>query len=338
MLVIMRLDANEAQIKHVIDKIESSGLQAHVSQGKFRTIIGAIGDEDLLLDVPLEALAGVEKAVSVMKPYKFVAREAHPEGSTVKVGPASVGAENLTLIAGPCSIETEEQAIASAKAVKAAGGGILRGGAFKPRTSPYAFQGLGIGGLELLAECKRITGLPVVTEVLDVRDLEQVGEVADCLQIGARNMQNFLLLREVGLQSKPVLLKRGFSNTVEELLMSAEYIAKGGNDQIILCERGIRTFEPSTRAMLDVAAIYLLKQASHLPVVVDPSHAAGRADLVAPLSLAAVAAGADGLMIEIHPNPAEALSDGAQALSFDALQALMTSVRSLRLALPAVEH
>lgn len=332
MLIVMRSDATEEQIGHVIETIDRMGLTAHVSTGKYRTIIGAIGDEEALTDVPLEALPGVERAIAVMRPFKFVAREYRPEGSTVKVGKASVGPGSLTLIAGPCSVESAAQAISSAEAVARAGAEILRGGAFKPRTSPYSFQGLGAGGLELLAECRARTGLPVVTEVIDARDIEPVLEVADCLQIGARNMQNFLLLSEVGLTRKPVLLKRGFSNTVEELLMSAEYIAKGGNHEIILCERGIRTFETSTKATLDVAAISVIRALSHLPVVVDPSHAAGRADLVRPLSLAAVAAGADGLMIEVHPEPQGALSDGAQALRFEELEDLMVSVRKVRAA------
>ncbi|MCA1839357.1 MAG: 3-deoxy-7-phosphoheptulonate synthase [Actinomycetota bacterium] len=330
MLVVMRSDATESDVQHVIDRIEQAGMQAHVSTGEFRTIIGALGDRERLVDIPLDALPGVERTVSISKAYKFVAREFHPEGTSVKVGDATVGRDALTMIAGPCSVENEEQAISSAKAVAASGAQILRGGAFKPRTSPYVFQGLGEGGLDLLAECKRQTGLPVVTEVLDIRDLERVLEVADCIQIGARNMQNFLLLREVGLQRKPVLLKRGFSNTIEELLMSAEYIAKGGNENIILCERGIRTFEPSTRATLDVAAIAVLRRASHLPIVVDPSHAAGRADLVLPLSLASVAAGADGLMVEIHPDPSEALSDGAQALTFEEFDSLMSKIKAVR--------
>ena len=333
MLVVMKPEASAKDVTHVVDAIEAAGLHAHVSTGEFRTIIGAIGDEERLIDLPFDAMPNVEKTIAVMRPFKFVAKEVHPEGKAVMVGQQAVGPHTVTLIAGPCSVETPEQAIVSAKAVKAAGATILRGGAFKPRTSPYTFQGLGEGGLDLLKECKSQTGLPVVTEVLDARDIERVSEVADCLQIGARNMQNFLLLREVGMQSLPVLIKRGFSNTVEELLMSAEYVAKGGNDAIILCERGIRTFETSTKATLDVASVSVIKGLSHLPIVVDPSHAAGRSDLVSPLSLAAIAAGADGLMIEVHPNPSEAMSDGEQALRFEELERLMELVSLVRAAI-----
>lgn len=330
MLVVMRSEATQANVDHVVDAIHAAGLHTDISVGKYRTIIGAVGDEELLVDIAFEAMPGVERLIPVMRPYKFVAKEVQQAGSTVRVGSAVVGPEQVTLIAGPCSVESEEQAVASARAVRDAGATILRGGAFKPRTSPYAFQGLGHQGLALLATCKLETGLPVVTEVLDARDLEQISQVADCLQIGARNMQNFLLLREVGMQHLPVLLKRGFSNTIEELLMSAEYIAKGGNDQIILCERGIRTFEPETRATLDFAAITVVKQLSHLPIVVDPSHAAGRADLVLRLSLGAIAAGADGLMIEVHPDPPSALSDGAQAIRFGDFATLTRHVDAVR--------
>ncbi|MEO7804735.1 MAG: 3-deoxy-7-phosphoheptulonate synthase [Actinomycetota bacterium] len=338
MLLVMRPDATQAEIDHVLETISTNGLHADISVGKYRTIIGAVGNEEILVDVAFEAMPGVERLIPVMRPYKFVAKEVQPEGSTIKVGSALVGPGQLTLIAGPCSVETEEQALVSAHAVRDAGATILRGGAFKPRTSPYAFQGLGERGLDLLVECKRQTGLPVVTEVLDARDLERISEVADCLQIGARNMQNFLLLREVGMQQLPVLLKRGFCNTIEELLMSAEYIAKGGNDQIILCERGIRTFEPETRATLDFAALTVVKQLSHLPIVVDPSHAAGRADLVLRLSLGAVAAGADGLMIEVHPNPSQALSDGAQAMPLAEFEGFARHVALVRKAVQDIDR
>lgn len=336
MLIVMRQDAAKADVDHVIASIESVGLKAHVSEGKFRTIVGAVGDRERIVDMPFEAMPGVEKAVAISKPFKFVASEFKPGGSIVDIGGVPVGRGHLTVIAGPCSVESDTQALDAALAVKAAGAQLLRGGAFKPRTSPYSFQGLGHSGLALLAECRRITGLPVVTEVLDARDIGPVSEVADCLQIGARNMQNFLLLREVGQQDKPVLIKRGFSNTVEELLMSAEYVAKGGNDNIVFCERGIRTFEPTTKATLDVAAISILRKQSHLPVIVDPSHAAGRADLVLPLALAGVAAGADGVMVEVHPDPISALSDGEQALRLDDLQNFIDQVRRVAVAVGSI--
>jgi len=336
MLVVMRQDAAKSDVDHVIASIEGVGLQAHVSEGKFRTIIGAVGDRELIVDMPFEAMPGVEKAIPISKPFKFVASEFKPGGTVVDIGGVLVGRSHMTFIAGPCSIESDTQAIESAIAVKAAGAQLLRGGAFKPRTSPYSFQGLGRPGLELLAECRRVTGLPVVTEVIDARDIDPVSEVADCLQIGARNMQNFLLLSEVGRQDKPVLLKRGFSNTVEELLMSAEYVAKGGNADIVFCERGIRTFEKTTRATLDVAAISVLRKQSHLPVIVDPSHAAGRADLVLPLALAGVAAGADGVMVEVHPDPSSALSDGEQALRLDELKDFIDQVRAVAVAVGSI--
>jgi 3-deoxy-7-phosphoheptulonate synthase len=273
-----------------------------------------IGDREEITQLPLEAMAGVDRVVAILKPYKLVSREFQPRDTVVDVRGVKVGGDHFVLIAGPCSVETPEQVMAAARAVKEAGGHMMRGGAFKPRTSPYAFQGLGEDGLKMLADARDATGLPIVTEVMDPRDLDVVLSYADVLQVGARNTQNFLLLAELGKAGKPVLLKRGPSTTVEELLMAAEYIVKEGNRDVILCERGIRTFETATRNTLDVSAVPLIKIASHLPVVVDPSHSAGRLDLVLPLSLAGVAAGADGVLVETHPTPEHALCDGPQAL------------------------
>jgi 3-deoxy-7-phosphoheptulonate synthase len=293
------------------------------------TIIGLVGDTARFEAIPFLQLPGVERVIRVGKPYKMVARDLHPQPSTVKVGTAEVGRGSVTLIAGPCAVETEEQALASARAAKESGATILRGGAYKPRTSPYSFQGLGERGLEILAACRAETGLPVVTEVLETRDVELVAEWADALQIGTRNMQNFALLKEVGQVHKPVLLKRGLAATVEEWLMAAEYIAQRGNSEIILCERGIRTFEPSTRNTLDLAGMAVAQQETHLPVIVDPSHATGKRALVGPMARAAVAAGADGVMLDVHPNPEEALCDGPQALTPGDLLGLAADLRAV---------
>ncbi|HOT23096.1 MAG TPA: 3-deoxy-7-phosphoheptulonate synthase [Thermoleophilia bacterium] len=314
MVVIMQEGATAEQVAQVVARVEEAGASAHVSSGERVTVIGVIGDREDLTALPLEAMPGVERVVAVLKPYKLVSREFHPADTVIDVRGKMIGGGRFALIAGPCSVETEEQVMESARAVKAAGGHMLRGGAFKPRTSPYAFQGLGEEGLKMLAAARDETGLPIVTEIMDPRDLDVVCRYTDVLQIGARNMQNFLLLAEVGRLDKPVLLKRGLSATIEEWLMAAEYVVKGGNEQVILCERGIRTFETATRNTLDLSAVAAAKLASHLPVVVDPSHATGRRDLVLPLSLAAVAAGADGLIVETHPNPAHALSDGPQSI------------------------
>jgi 3-deoxy-7-phosphoheptulonate synthase len=314
MMVVMREGATDEQIAHVVARIEEVGAGAYVSQGERVTIIGAIGDREELTALPIEAYAGVDRVVAILKPYKLVSREFHPADTIIDVRGRKIGGDHFALIAGPCSVETPDQIMAAAAAAKAAGATMMRGGAFKPRTSPYAFQGLGREGLELLAEARGQTGLPIVTELMDPRDLDVVLEYADVVQIGARNMQNFQLLSEVGKAGKPVLLKRGQSATVEELLMAAEYVVKEGNRDVILCERGIRTFEPSTRNTLDISAVPVIKLTSHLPVIVDPSHSAGRLDLVLPLSLAAVAAGADGVIVETHPNPELALCDGPQSL------------------------
>jgi 3-deoxy-7-phosphoheptulonate synthase len=326
MIIVSRPDATEAQLAHIRERVESFGLRTHVSRGERRTIIGCIGDDALLAEAALLSLPGVESVTPVLKPYKLAAREFAASATRIRVGDATgavFGGPALPIIAGNCSVESREVLLETAVAVRAAGATLLRGGAFKPRTSPYSFQGLGVQALELLAEARATTGLPVVTEVMDTRQVEVVAGHVDVLQVGARNMQNYSLLLELGRLQRPVLLKRGLSATITELLMAAEYIMSQGNQQVILCERGIRTFETATRNTLDVAAIPVLKRETHLPVIVDPSHAGGRADLVAPLSFAAIAAGADGLIIEVHPRPEEALSDGDQSLSCEAFSRLM---------------
>jgi len=333
MVVVMKRDATEEDIERVAAKVREAGGEAFVSRGTVHTIIGLVGDSALFKALPLDNLPGVDRLIQVGKPYKMVARALHPNPSAVKVGPALVSRDSFTLIAGPCAVETEEQARAAARAAKAGGATILRGGAYKPRTSPYSFQGLGVRGLEILAECRAETGLPVVTEVVEARDVEHVAEWADALQIGTRNMQNFALLKEVGATHKPVLLKRGLSATVEEWLMAAEYVAQRGNSDIILCERGIRTFEPSTRNTLDLAGMAVAQQESHLPVIVDPSHSTGHRELVAPMARAAMAAGADGVMVDVHPHPGEALCDGPQALTPDDLLVLSEELVALGQAL-----
>ena len=310
----MAAGATTEQVAQVTSQIEALGLKAHPIPGAQRVAIGITGNTGALEPAMFESLPGVLEVIPVSHPYKLVSREARPDETVVTVGGVKIGGGHFCLIAGPCSIETPEQVLEAARAVKAAGGHMMRGGAFKPRTSPYAFQGLGEEGLEMMAAARADTGLPIVTEVLDPRDLDVVCRYADVLQVGARNTQNFLLLAELGKAGKPVLLKRGPATTVEELLMSAEYILKEGNRDVILCERGIRTFETATRNTLDVSAVPVIKLASHLPVVVDPSHSAGRLDLVLPLSLAGVAAGADGVLVETHPNPEHALCDGPQSL------------------------
>jgi 3-deoxy-7-phosphoheptulonate synthase len=330
MIIITRPNITPAELDHIREHVESLGLRTSVTRGERQTIIGCIGDDDLLREAPLLQLPGVESVTPVMKPYKLAALEFVGEPSRVRVGDgasAVVGGRELAIVAGPCSVEGRDMLRETAHAVRAAGAGMLRGGAFKPRTSPYAFQGLGLAALEMLAEVRAETGLPIVTEVMDTRQVEQVGEFADMLQIGARNMQNFALLSEVGRIQRPVLLKRGLSATLKELLMAAEYIMAQGNRDVILCERGIRTYETATRNTLDVAAIPVLKRETHLPVVVDPSHAGGRADLVAPLAFAAIAAGADGLVVEVHPHPDQALSDGDQSLSLEAFDDFMRQLR-----------
>jgi 3-deoxy-7-phosphoheptulonate synthase len=333
MVVVMKRDATEADIERVSEKVRDTGGEAFVSRGAVHTIIGLVGDTASFMGLGLDNFPGVDHLIQVGKPYKMVARALHPQPTTVKVGPAAVGRETFTIIAGPCAVESEGQALAAARGAKAAGATILRGGAYKPRTSPYSFQGLGERGLEILARCREDTGLPVVTEVMEPRDVELVASWADALQVGTRNMQNFALLKEVGATSKPVLLKRGFSATVEEWLMAAEYIAQRGNSEIILCERGIRTFETATRNTLDLGGMVVAQQESHLPVVVDPSHAMGHRELVAPMARAAIAAGADGVMIDVHHDPGEALCDGPQALTPADLLELSKDLNALALAL-----
>jgi 3-deoxy-7-phosphoheptulonate synthase len=325
-IIVTRPGITDAQIDHIRERIESLGLRTHLSRGEQRTIIGCIGDESVLEEVPLHALPGVESVTPVLKPYKLASREFVAEPTVVSVGDRAdcrVGGRELAVVAGPCSVETREMLQETAREVRAAGAGLLRGGAFKPRTSPYAFQGLGLEALRMLSDVRREVGIPIVTEVMDTRQVDLVAEHADVLQVGARNMQNFALLTELGRVQRPVLLKRGLSATVKELLMAAEYIMAQGNRAVILCERGIRTFESATRNTLDVAAIPVLKSETHLPVIVDPSHAGGRADLVAPLAFAAIAAGADGLIVEVHPDPERALSDGDQSLTPAAFAEMM---------------
>ncbi|MEE9550930.1 MAG: 3-deoxy-7-phosphoheptulonate synthase [Candidatus Binatia bacterium] len=329
MIVVLKPGMAQEEVQVVADRIESLGLKAFVVVGKERTIIGAIGDERLLADQTLESFPGVEKVMPILKPYKLVSREFQPEETVIEVGGHRIGGKKIHVMAGPCSVESREQILATAVSAKEAGATFLRGGAFKPRTSPYSFQGLGEEGLSHLAYARQMTGLAVITEVLDPRDLDSVYSHTDILQIGARNMQNFKLLTEVGRLDKPVMLKRGMSASIQEFLLSAEYIAAEGNRKIILCERGIRTYETETRNTLDISAVPILKHLSHLPVFVDPSHGTGKWELVTPMALAAVAAGADGLLIEVHPRPEVALSDGPQSLKPGKFSALMKELRKV---------
>jgi 3-deoxy-7-phosphoheptulonate synthase len=333
MIIVMGREASEDDIQHVVERLRAIGADAHISRGQTRTVIGAIGDRTQIQQLPWEAFPGVERTVPVLKPFKFVSRDFQSEETIVDVGGVPVGAGHFAVMAGPCAVESREQLFSSAAAVKKAGATILRGDAFKPRTSPYAFQGLGEKGLELLAEAREEFGMPFIAEILDPRDVDLVTSYADMVRIGTRNMANFTLLAELGRQDKPVLLKRGFTATIEEWLNAAEYIYKEGNHQVVLCERGIRTFEDLTRNTLDIAAVPVVKSLSHLPVIVDPSHSGGRRDLVEPLSLAAAAAGADGLLIDVHPAPETALVDGAQAILPGEFRALMDRVRAIRAAL-----
>ena len=318
MMIVMKSTASEEEIAAVIARIESCGARAHPSRGEEVTVIGAIGDREHVARLGLEGAPGVEQVVPILKPYKLASRQLKGEENTiVEIDGRRVGGEHFSLIAGPCTVESREQVLTTAHAVRDAGASMLRGGAYKPRSSPYSFQGLGQEGLRLLAEAREQTGLPVVTELMDARDLEPVLDVADVIQDDARNMQNYSLLAEIGRSGRPALIKRGLSSTLEELLMAAEYILKEGNPNVLLCERGIRTFETAYRFTLDLTAVPVLKELTHLPVVVDPSHAAGRRSLVEPLSLAAAAAGADGIIVEVHPEPEAAICDGPQALYAD---------------------
>ena len=314
LLIVMSAHASAEEVEEVVARLEEAGASAHVTPGKQATVIGAIGERDVLAALPLETYGGVDQVLPILKPYKLVSREISPDPTVVSAGGRRIGEHYFGFIAGPCTVEYREQTLETARAVAEAGATMLRGGAFKPRTSPYTFQGLGDEALTILREASEETGLPVVTELMDPRHVEAVLAAADVIQIGARNMQNFMLLAEVGRADKPVLLKRGPAASVEELLMAAEYVAREGNERIILCERGIKTFEQTTRYTLDIAAVPVLKQETHLPVIVDPSHPAGRRDLVLPLARAAVAAGADGVIVETHPDPEHALSDGPQQI------------------------
>ncbi|MEW6553105.1 MAG: 3-deoxy-7-phosphoheptulonate synthase [Actinomycetota bacterium] len=329
MIVVMSQDASREQIDAVMKKIEEFGLQTHPIYGVQKTVIGVIGDDKTKVVETMAGYPGVEQIIPILKPYKFASRETHPQDSVIEVGGLNIGGERVVVMAGPCAVESREQILNSARLVKMAGGSVLRGGAYKPRTSPYSFQGLGDEGLRLLAEARDETGLPVVTELTDPRKIDIFCEYTDIIQVGARNMQNFVLLTEIGRSGHPVLLKRGPSSKIEDLLLAAEYIVKEGNRKIILCERGISTFETYTRNTLDLSAVAALKRLSHLPVFVDPSHSVGIANLVPAMSLAAVAAGADGLIVEIHPNPNAALCDGPQSLDFETFSSLMTRLRKV---------
>jgi 3-deoxy-7-phosphoheptulonate synthase len=329
MIIVTKATVSEAELANIRQRVEALGLKTHITRGSHRVVIGCVGDDDALDEVPLLALKGVESVTPILRPYKLASREfGHPDEPTlVEVAPGiTFGGHTIHVIAGPCSVEGSEMLLETAESVKDSGATLLRGGAYKPRTSPYAFQGMGEAALELLAATRAETGLPIVTEVMDTRQVDTVCRYADVLQIGTRNMQNFALLAEVGRAGKPVLLKRGLSATIKELLMAAEYVMANGNQDVILCERGIRTFETATRNTLDITAIPVLKEETHLPVIVDPSHAGGRASLVAPLAFAAIAAGADGLMIEVHPHPEDARSDGDQSLDFGAFADLMLRI------------
>jgi 3-deoxy-7-phosphoheptulonate synthase len=329
MMIVMKPTATPQEVQAVIDRVESVGARTHMIRGDELTVIGAIGDREHVARLALDGTAGVDRVVPILKPYKLASTQIkHGERSVFEIGGRKVGGGNFVMIAGPCTVEGREQTLETARIVRDAGATMFRGGAYKPRTSPYAFQGLGQEGLRLLAEAKAETGLPIVTEVMDARDLEPVLEVADVIQIGSRNMQNYTLLSEIGRSGCPALLKRGLSSTLEELLMAAEYILKEGNESVMLCERGIRTFETAYRFTLDLMAIPVLKQMTHLPLIVDPSHAAGRRDLVMPMSLAAAAAGADGIIVEVHPRPDEAICDAAQQLPADEFAGYLERVQA----------
>ena len=343
MIIVMKTGSSQDEISKVTKRIESAGLKAHISQGVDHTVIGVLGKVSPELRDPLESLPGVEQVILVTKPYKLSSREFHPQDTIVNINGVTIGGNELVVMAGPCAIESEEQLLATAQAVKAAGATVLRGGAFKPRTSPYDFRGLGETGLKILAAVGKENKMPVITEVMAPHDVDLVARYVDILQIGARNMQNFILLDEAGKIKKPVLLKRGLSSTIQEWLLAAEYILNQGNEQVILCERGIRTFETYTRNTMDISSIPIIEKVSHLPIIADPSHATGKWYLVPPLALAAIAAGADGLLIEVHPNPALALADGPQSLNFDSFRLLMSQLlpiakaRNRKLATPSAK-
>ncbi|OGW84213.1 MAG: 3-deoxy-7-phosphoheptulonate synthase [Omnitrophica bacterium RIFCSPHIGHO2_02_FULL_51_18] len=328
MIIVFKTEATKKEINHVVEKVKELGLKPMLSVGAERTILGVIGEEDKARLQPFEAFPGVERVMPIQKPYKFVSREFKKENSVIKIAPGiEVGGEKIVVMAGPCTVENKERLVHIAQSVKKSGAKVLRGGAYKPRTSPYSFQGLKDKGMKFLYEAKKETGLPIVTELMDPRDLPLFVKYADVIQIGARNMQNFELLKEVGKTKKPVLLKRGMASTIKDFLLSAEYVISEGNHNCILCERGIRTFEDATRFTLDISAVPVIKKLSHLPVIVDPSHCSGIWDYVAPLSKAAVAVGADGLLVEVHDEPEKAVCDGPQALKLNKFDVLMTELK-----------
>ncbi len=327
MIIVMRRGASAEEIEGVIERVERLGFKAHLSRGEERTIIGLIGDERSVVPDALELWPGVEKVLPILRPFKLASRDFHPKDTVIRINGVDIGGKAIAVMAGPCAVESEEQIMATAREVQKAGVRILRGGAFKPRTSPYSFQGLGERGLELLGQVRRTLGMAVITEVVAPEDVPLVVRYADILQVGARNVQNYRLLDAVGEAGHPVLLKRGMSTTIEELLMSAEYILSHGNERVMLCERGIRTFETYTRNTLDINAVPVIKQLSHLPIIVDPSHGTGRWELVGAISKAGVAAGADGLLVEVHVDPEQAVSDGAQSLRPERFHALMGQLR-----------
>jgi len=341
MIVVMKVGSSQDEISGVKKRIEDVGLKSHISEGIEHTVIGVLGQVFPELRDTLELLPGVEQVIPVSKPYKLASREFHPRDTIVELNGVAIGGNEIVVMAGPCAVESEEQLLATAQAVKAAGATVLRGGAFKPRTSPYQFRGLGESGLKLLAQAGKETQMPIITEVMSPDHVDLVAKYADILQIGARNMQNFVLLDEVGKTKKPVLLKRGLASNIQEWMLAAEYVLAQGNEQVILCERGIRTFETYTRNTMDLSAIPIIEKVSHLPIIADPSHATGKWYLVIPLALAAVAAGADGLLIEVHPNPDLALADGPQSLTFDNFRLLMSQLlpiaqaRNRKLATPS---
>lgn len=329
MIIVMGASATKEQVENVIEKVHSFGLRTHPIYGVQKTVIGIVGDDKTRVVESMQGMPGIEDIIPILQPYKFAGREAHPDNTVITIGDVTIGSDRLAVIAGPCAVESEDQLMTIAKHVKKGGAHLLRGGAYKPRTSPYAFQGLGEDGLKFLVEAREATGLPIITEITDPRNIEVVCRYADVLQVGARNMQNFVLLTEVGKSGHPVMLKRGASSTIKDLLLAAEYVIIEGNREVMLCERGITTFETYTRNTLDLSAVPVIKHLSHLPVIVDPAHATGRNHLVEPMALAAVAAGADGIMVEVHNDPDAALCDGPQSLTLEQFDGMMDKLRSI---------
>ena len=329
MIIVMSHGATEKQIENVIDKVHSYGLRTHPIFGVQKTVIGIVGDDKTIVVENMRGMPGIEQIIPILQPFKFAGREAHPDDTVIEIGGVRIGGEKVVVMAGPCAVESREQLLDIAGKVRASGASVLRGGAYKPRTSPYSFQGLGEEALKYLAEARDTTGLLIITEVTDPRNVELVSGYADIMQVGARNMQNFVLLTEVGKSGHPVMLKRGPSSTMTDMLLAAEYMIIEGNSDIILCERGITTFETYTRNTLDLSAVPAIKHESHLPVLVDPSHATGKSSLVEPMSLAAIAAGSDGVIVEVHPNPEQALCDGPQSLTLEQFDVMMTKLRAI---------